>query len=394
MSIKILVIGTHPIQYQAPYFRLLAVQPGCDLKVLYAYLPSSEQQGVGFGRAISWDVDLFGGYEWDRLEGVRVRGNALGERQSISAPGIYSQLRSESPDVLLVPGWHSRVLLQAAAAGKRSGLPVLVRGDSNDLRRRGILKRWAHRVLFSRFDAFLAVGRANRRLYEAAGVSASRIFDAPHSVDNDRFVTSADSERASRSELRNQFGLSRDGFCLVFAGKLSVEKRPRDLLAALELVHAKRSRVELLIVGSGALEAELRAFSSERRLPVEFAGFLNQTEIPRAYAAADALVLPSGSETWGLVVNEAMASGLPVIVSDRVGCREDLVVEGETGYSYPMGDTVELADRLERLASDPSRTATMGREARRRVLAGYSIEKTVEGTRAAMEYVLSSRGRE
>ena len=151
--------------------------------------------------------------------------------------------------------------------------------------------------------------------------------------------------------------------------------------------------MELLIVGSGVLEAELRAYSAERHLPVRFAGFLNQTEIPRAYAAADALVLPSGSETWGLVVNEAMASGIPAVVSDRVGCREDLVDEGETGYSFPMGETGELADRLARLASDRSHAAEMGKEAQRRVFANFSIERTVNGTLSAVDYVVSRRTR-
>ena len=392
MTLKILVVGTHPIQYQVPYFRLLARQRECHLKVLYAHLPNPEQQGVGFGRAITWDVDLFDGYDWGLLEGVRVYDKALDERGALSAPGIYSQLRLEAPNVLLLPGWHSRVLLQAAAAANRLGLATLVRGDSNDLRRRGILKRWRHRLLFSRYDAFLAVGRSNRRLYEAAGVPAHRIFDAPHAVDNDRFAASAGALRSSRAELRQAFGVSPEGFCLLFAGKLGIEKRPLDLLEALEVVRARRPNVELLVVGSGALEEELLAYSAERRLPVRFAGFLNQMEIPQAYVVADALVLPSGCETWGLVVNEAMASGLAAIVSDRVGCREDLVVEGETGFSYRMGEIGELADRVERLASDPGRTAEMGKEASRRVFAKYSIQRTVEGTRAAMEFALSARG--
>ena len=233
-GIRLAVVTTHPIQYQVPLFRALAARPEINLKVLYGLLPSPEQQGIGFGKAITWDVDLLSGYEWALLEGVVVRGEALAGRGALSAPTIISQLRSEAPDVLLVPGWHSRLLLQATVAGRNLRVPILVRGDSSDLVRRGVLKRWRHQLLFSRFDAFLAVGRSNRRLYEAAGVPAHRIFSAPHSVDNDRFAASAISGRSSRGEVRERFGLSPGVFCLLFAGKLGLEKRPQDLLAALD----------------------------------------------------------------------------------------------------------------------------------------------------------------
>jgi glycosyltransferase involved in cell wall biosynthesis len=235
------------------------------------------------------------------------------------------------------------------------------------------------------FTRFLAIGRANRRFYQRAGVAADRIFDTPYAVDNARFVAAAEQLRPQRNELRRSWSVPGDGFCLLFAGKFQVKKRPFDLLEALERARKSRADLRLLMVGAGELEGALRERARERRLPVTFTGFLNQTEIPRAYAAADALVLPSDAgETWGLVVNEAMASSLPAIVSDRVGCREDLIEDGVTGFSFPLGDARALAACLTTVAEDPIRAASMGEAAKARVLARYSIERAVEGTVAAL----------
>jgi glycosyltransferase involved in cell wall biosynthesis len=123
---------------------------------------------------------------------------------------------------------------------------------------------------------------------------------------------------------------------------------------------------------------------------VTFAGFVNQTEIVRAYVAADCLVLPSDTgETWGLVVNEAMASGLPAIVSDEVGCGPDLVTEDVTGSIFPMGDVDALADRLTRFAGDPAGLRGMGARARERVSSQYSVERAVAGTLAAIDAIVA-----
>lgn len=386
--VRLIAVATHPVQYQAPYFRALAAVPEIDLHVFYAVIPTAEEQGVGFERSFEWDVQLLDGYSWSVLEGVQHRRDISSGFSALAVPGIRAQLQATGPDALFVPGWQSKVLMQAARAAKAIRVPSLLRGDSNDLRPRPLWVRIAHRWYFRRFAAILAVGRANRRLYERAGVSTERIFSVPHVVDNDRFVQAARELRPRRAELRRSWSIEGGTFCVLFAGKLQPKKRPGDLLEALELARKDHGDLRLLVVGSGELESELRIRARERRLPVTFAGFLNQSEIPAAYVSADALVLPSDAgETWGLVVNEAMASGLPAVVSDRVGCREDLVSDGETGFSFPLGDTRALAACLTTLAKDPIRASAMGDSARRRVLESYSMERAVEGTMAALQAV-------
>jgi len=382
---RLVVVATHPVQYQAPFFRALAASPGIDLRVLYAVLPSPQEQGVGFERAFEWDVPLLDGYPWSVVEGVQRRTGSVGFRD-LAAPALRTQLAALKPGCVLVTGWQSRILIQAARASNSLRVPALVRGESNDLRRRPLWVRLAHRWYFRRFAAFLAIGRANRRLYAAAGVPEDRIFDVPYAVDNERFCRTAADLRPRRTELRRAWSVDGGTFCALFAGKLQSKKRPLDLLEALEIARRAHGDLRLLVVGSGELEDELRSRARDRRLPVTFAGFLNQSEISSAYVAADALVLPSDTgETWGLVVNEAMVSGLPAIVSDAVGCREDLITDGGTGFSFPVGNVAALSACITTLARDPIRAAAMGEAARRRILGSYSMGKAVAGTLAALQ---------
>ena len=144
--------------------------------------------------------------------------------------------------------------------------------------------------------------------------------------------------------------------------------------------------MHLLMVGDGELRSKAEELAPAEA-PVTFTGFLNQTEIGDAYAAADMLVLPSDyGETWGLVVNEGMVFELPAIVSDRVGCGPDLIDEGTTGRTVPFGNVEELASTIKQMARHPERVRKMGQNARDRVMSEYTIEKTVNGiVKAALD---------
>lgn len=380
------VFATHPIQYHLPWYRALSDREEIDLVVYYALLPSAREQGIGFDVAFEWDLPMLEGYRWERLPNAAARPSLRGFFAS-RTPGVGRVLDRDRPDVVLVTGWQSLPLVQALLASRRRGIPTVLRAESSALKPRRVWVRAIHRLLLSRFDAFLAIGRSNRSFYRENGVDAGRIFDAPYFVDNDRFLEASRRYAAERAEIRRSWGIGADATCFLFAGKLVPKKRVLDLLRALALAVGSGPTLHLLVVGSGEEMDGAREFATREELPVTFAGFLNQTEMGRAYAAADCLVLPSDyDETWGLVVNEAMMSGRPAIVSDRVGCGPDLVLEGETGWTFPFGDVRALARRIVEAASDPERLVRMGERGRERVRREYSVEKAVKGTIEAVAF--------
>jgi glycosyltransferase involved in cell wall biosynthesis len=388
---RVIAVATHPIQYQAPWFRALAEEPSIDFSVLFIQQPDAQQQGQGFGVAFKWDIPLLEGYRWQQVPDLRGRGGLRGFFAArITHP--VALLRKLDPDVLLLTGWQAWPLVQLLLAAWWLGVPVVMRGESNALRRRPWIVRALHKLLLARCAAFLPIGSASHAFYSRYGVPESRLFDTPYFVDNARFDDGATRALPRRRELRARWSIPQDAFCFCYAGKLEPKKRILDLLAALHLASGNSpATMHLLIVGTGELMPQARALVAQEELPVSFAGFLNQSEIPSAYAATDCLVLPSDyGETWGLVVNEAMACGRPAIVSDRVGCATDLVTEGLTGATFPFGDTAALAECLVRFASDPERVRTMGMQARKRVLREYGVEQSAEGTLRAIRSVVAA----
>jgi glycosyltransferase involved in cell wall biosynthesis len=389
--VKLLVVLTHPIQYYAPWFRHIARNcPDLDLTVLYATMPTPEQQGVGFGVPFSWDSSVTDGYRFrivsDNHQGTDVSsGNFWGAH----ARGIGRALEESSPDVVLLPGWHSATYLRALYFCRRRGIPILFRGDTHLGNRppgwKGHLWRARTRVLLRAFDSYLAVGTRVREYLRSFGVPDSQIFNCAHCVDNNFFYESTAPYRNSerREELRRSFGLGSDDFVALFAGKLEANKRPADVL---EAAARMGNGFSVLMVGTGELSGSLRAQAERLNVKLLSAGFLNQTQMGQAYAASDCLVLPSAGESWGLVVNEAMATGLPCVVSDRVGCAPDLVKGGETGFVFPMGDIESLVSEL-KLVKEAKEQGRGWSTACRARAALFSFEAATQGLLEACQRV-------
>ncbi len=373
------VLSTHPVQYQAPLYRALAARPDVKLKVFYAHLPTPQQQGQGFGVPFSWDVDLLAGYESVLLENrAAAKGTGF---NGYDTPAIRRYVQRGRFDAFLVTGWHARTLVQGIAACLMSGTPLLVRGDSYLRPSESPVKRAIKRALYplflQRVDACLAVGIRSEEYFAYYG--AKRIFRVPHFADNDFFARSGRTGR-TRDQIRAAWGIPRDAFVCVFVGKLMSEKRPIDLVRA-----AAESKVHLLVAGDGALRAECEAEATRLGVNATFLGFVNQGGLPDVYASADVLALPSESETWGMVVNEAMASGLPVVVAETVGSAPDLVADGVTGFIHRVGDVKSLADALDEIRRSLSIGQPMGEAARRRVSAYTAVnaaEALVDAARA------------
>jgi len=377
MSLRVGFLISHPIQYYAPIFR--AIVDLCDLTVFFAHRQTAEQQArAGFDVAFEWDVDLLSGYRSKFLANVSRRPST--ERYGgCDTPGVAGEIAEGRFDGFVVPGWALRSYLQAARACRKLNTPVLVRGDSQLRSRRGnALVRVARDAvlphLLRRFDGFLYVGQRNREYLLHYGTPTDRLFFSPHCVDNDAFRAAAENARRSSA---GPLGGARNGKRILFAGKLIERKRPLDVLRAAATLNGRGIAVEVIFAGSGELEGLLRRSASDLGVRADFLGFVNQSRMPAVYAGADVVVLPSdGQETWGLVINEAMACGIPVVVSDAVGCGPDLVETGATGATFPLGNITLFADAIETATSLHSERVKMHLAARLEV---YSPQRAAQG---------------
>ena len=387
--IRLTIVQTHPVQYLAPWFRHIAAHcPAIDLTVVYASRPGPEQQGTGFGRAFEWDTSLLDGYAWKIVRDSRDGDDfSTGSYRGLDVDGIGAALEATKPDVVLVPGWYSITMTRAIRWARVRGVPILYRGDTNDEMAprgwRAPLWRLKTRLLLSCYSGYLSVGRRSRQYLMSHGASPTRIHASPASVDVDGFAAGAAPHLlpAARVAARQRLGAAPHDFVVLFAGKLEARKCPLDALRA---VAALGPDAVLAVAGSGPLDQELRAQAATFGVRIAPLGFVNQSQMGEVYAAADCLVLPSQSnESWGLVVNEAMATGLPAVVSDHVGCGPDLVMPGETGEVHRTGDVSDLALALERVRARGGRTAMA--DACRARIARYDYAAAATGLVAACQ---------
>jgi glycosyltransferase involved in cell wall biosynthesis len=349
--------------------------------VFYAHRQTAEQQArAGFDVAFEWDVDLLSGYHSKFLRNV-ARAPSTDRFFGCDTPEIAGEIAGGSFDGFVVPGWALRAYWQAVQACRRAGVPVFARGDSQLVGPRSsavrLAKAMAFRGILRRFDGFLYVGQRNRDYLLHYGAPSQRLFFSPHCVDNDAFK--AASEAAGRDLLgrRNSTPARR----VLFVGKLIERKRPLDVLQAAARLAADGNPVDVTFAGSGDQQDALAAAAAAWGVRARFLGFVNQSELPGIYAAADVIVLPSdGRETWGLVVNEAMACGVPAVVSDAVGCGPDLVETGVTGAVFSLGNVAALADAIgEVLSFDRART----RQALAERMETYSPARAAQGIAGA-----------
>lgn len=343
----------------------------CELQVLYAHRQSSAGQArAGYGVAFDWDIDISSGYASRFLHNV-AKDPGVHHFAGADTPELIPMVRAERYDALIATGWYLKTYWQGVVACKLARVPVLVRGDSQlATQRSGLLragKELAYPALLRAFDGYLSVGARNRDYLEHYKAPAARIFQVPHTVDTERFRAAHHLEHAARSELRRALGADDDARVVLQVGRLVGSKRTLDLIEAIALLKKRSPRRWIVAcAGAGPLEAAIKERAEKLGVELRMLGFVNQSELPHLYAAADLLALTSdAAETWGLVVNEAIAAGLPAIVSDLCGCAADMIESGLTGFSYPCGDIGALSCVLERageLRSVPEVQAALARK--------------------------------
>ena len=369
---RILILASHVIQYSSPLFRRMAQDPRLDLQIAYCTLQGATSSiDPEFGVAVAWDTSVLDGYPWVHLPN-RSPVPGLGRFFGLFNPGVWRLIRKSHFDAAILPGYFYFTAWIAIAAAKWNGTPILFVTDSHSLRSwrtqspwKLRFKKWLVRRIFSLGSAILVSSSGGVEYLKSLGFSSDQIFLVPTAVDNDWWTEQA--TQVDRLAARAAWKIPAAGTVALFCAKLQRWKGPLDLLEAFAGANVTNSF--LVFAGDGPERSHLERRATELGLAnrVRFLGFLNQSQLPSAYCAADLFVLPSLFEPFGLVVNEAMLCGLPVAVSDCVGAKFDLVRPEENGYVFPAGDVEALAAILRQILPDPEKRGRMGAAARQRM---------------------------
>lgn len=385
-KLRIAVVNSHPIQYFAPLYAYLQASGRFEVTVLYC-TDFSIRGGVdpGFKESVSWDFDLLTGYRSVFLRGANARTPA--GFWSLICPQLWGEIRSADFDAVWVHGHQYAANLVAMLAAMSKRVPILIRCETHLGLLRSSVRRALRNLLIGTLyglaDRCLAIGTENARFYRQIGIPANTIFLVPYAVDNDRFIAASSITAAERASVRARMGVPPDKLVVLFASKFQARKHPEHVLHAAARLRDMEIDLTVLMVGSGEMSESLQRLAADLSLDnVIFPGFINQIELPKVYAASDVFVLPSEDEPWGLIVNEVMCAGLPIVISGEIGCAPDLVENDDNGLLFKAGDIGGLTDCLKRLLSDSDLRLRMGRRSRERIVQwGYA--RCLEGLGAA-----------
>ena len=332
MAFSLLIIDSHPVQYRVPIYREISArlaETGGSLHVIYG--SNSSVRGAmdsGFGQSVTWDEPMLEGYSHEFLPDAESASPS--SFQSINGAGVEQRIRALSPDAIFLNGINHRLFIRSLITTRRLGIPAWLRSETQDhafarSRLKSVIRTVIYRIAYAQFSHFFPIGQLNAAHYRAHGVRDDQMTFCHYCV-VDRFQGSADELAVRRKEKRIALGISDNRIVVMFSGKLIGKKYPAVLIEAWQrLPRERRADFTLLFVGSGEQQAELLTQANACGAPAIFAGFVNQSEIADYYLASDAVILPSRQmgETWGLVANEALLAGKPLILSKYAGSSVD-----------------------------------------------------------------------
>jgi glycosyltransferase involved in cell wall biosynthesis len=369
MSRRLVILTEIIAPYRIPVFNELARHDGIDLHVIFL---AENDPGLRDWQVYKEEIR----FSYEVLPSWRRR---IGGYNLLLNRGVRKALERAAPDAIVCGGYNYQASWQALrwAAGNKVPFILWVESTDQDFRRHNPLIELLKRKFMRYCSAFVVPGKSSFEYVRKHGTREQEIFTAPNAVDIELFSAKAIVVREDDTRLRQALRLPPRFF--LFVGRLVREKGVFDLISAYGRLSAElRSVVSLVLVGEGAAHDELVRRASVNPGRVQFAGFVHRDQLVGYYALAEIFVFPSYSDPWGLVVNEAMACGLPIIASDAAGCTADLVQDQGNGRVVHRGDVAQLASAMEELGQDPALRERMGNHSRERIFR-YSPEACAAG---------------
>ena len=371
MTTRLAILVSHPIQHFAPWHRELAKMKDLDLRVyFYCDWGLASYVDPEFQIPVEWDIPLLEGYAHEFLP-ISRRPTRLNFWQ-VDNPTVGEALDHFNPDVIKVFGYAYRTNWRVAAWASRRRRPLLLYSDSNARVRTTGWKRLAKEMIVRRFyarvDGALFVGDNNLAYHERYGLPRERLFPGVLPIDLGQLHKAVPDRESARRAVRERLRIPPEAFVVMLCGKYIPRKRPLDLVMAAHGAAQKGRPVWSLLVGEGPEREKIEGYCrTEQVNNAVLTGFVNQSSIPEYYAAADAIAVTSQYDPHPLVVSEGASFGLPVIVSDEVGCigPNDTARPGVNAVVYPCGDPERLREAIESLYLDRplhSRMSTASRQ--------------------------------
>jgi glycosyltransferase involved in cell wall biosynthesis len=358
---KILYILSHPIQYQSPLLKKIASQKEIDLKVFY--LTDHTLGGVDkqFGKRIEWDIPILEGYNYEFIKNYSPKPAVSGSFLGLINLNIIKKINKENPDIVVIHGWGYFTNWLIFIFSFLLNTKIWLRAESplnQEFKKKKIVllikKILLQYFIFKKIDKFLFIGTQNKEFYKYYGVPDNKLIFTPYAVNNEYFTSEYNKWKNRKDKIRKELKIPENNIVLLTVGKYIPKKRPFDIIEAFR--QQKAENLSLIMLGEGNLRTKMEEKINKDNISnVILTGFVNQSEISKYYAAADIFILSSTvGETWGLVVNEAMNFGLPVICSDMPGSAYDLIENNKNGFIYKTGNITELIDHIAFIVNNKS----------------------------------------
>jgi glycosyltransferase involved in cell wall biosynthesis len=377
---RVAFISQNPSQWQGPLFARLAATPAIQPQVYYL-------SAVGLG--VEREAEMGAAPDWGSLPVLEGYDHVFVEDSLRGGLKLIGQLITHRYDAIVLEGYRQLPLSLSLLYTILARTPRFLRIDSILMYEQD-KPNWKRKqrlfpILRRGFTAFLPLSSLAVQYLQHLGVPSDRIFMVPYTVDNLWYARLAEEWRPRREVVRAELGLPQAMPVVVAVLRFVERERPLDLLKAISVLQEQSVPVGAILVGDGPQYAELVDYIRTHDLRnVVLPGFRPLPELPKYYAAADMFVHPAVEECWGLSVNEAMACGLPVIVSDRVGAAYDLIEDGRTGVTYRAGDIDQLAGCIGQLCKDEGQRQMMGSRSRDFIFTRWNYERSISALQSAL----------